>query len=256
VIEIRVSETGLGQIPEWPRVSLETVSIGGYEGSRMEDAIPGPDGDFGFIYHYAAWLDDDALGLKITAYTSSDVQPDYLLHRAVLDRIMASLVFRDPEAEAAAGARAEALFTDPDTCTNPEDGYTVTLPDAWYTNTAIGDIPACSWFTPEYFEVTDPQVAPQEIWISIRVVDGEVGYTSLTEIYLNEQLEVGGRPASRVEYNGNATANPDYRGYQYVVPLGENGPTLAAGTDTDHADDYLLANAVLDRIMASFEFTR
>ncbi len=256
VIEIRVSETGLGQIPEWPRVSLETVSIGGYEGSRMEDAIPGADGEFEFVYHYAAWLDDDALGRKITAHTSSDGQPDYLLHRAVLDRIMASLVFRDPEAEAAAGARADALFADPDTCTNPEDGYMVTLPDAWYTNTAIGDTPACSWFTPEFFQVTAPGEPPDEIWISIAVFDGGFGYTSLTQIYLSEQLEVGGRPASRVEYNPNTSMNPGYRGYVYVIPLGENGPTLAAGTNSDDADDYLLAKAVLDRIMASFESTR
>ncbi len=41
-----------------------------------------------------------------------------------------------------------------------------------------------------------------------------------------------------------------------MIPLGENGPTLAAGTNSDDADDYLLAKAVLDRIMASFEFTR
>jgi hypothetical protein len=67
---------------------------------------------------------------------------------------------------------------------------------------------------------------------------------------------MGGRPASRVEYNANATTNPDYRGHVYVIALGENGPTLAAGTNSDDADDYLLAKAVLDRIMASFEFTR
>lgn len=164
-----------------------------------------------------------------------------------------------PTSEAAiakAAAMAATLFTEPDECVNPEDGYRLTFPDAWYTNTATGEVPACSWFTPEFFEVSAPGVPPEEIWISISVVDGDVAYTSLTEIYLNEELLVGGRPASRVEYNPNATANPDYRGYQYVVPLGENGPTLVAGTDTDHADDYLLAKAVLDRIMASFEFTR
>ncbi len=163
-----------------------------------------------------------------------------------------------PTSEAAiaeAAAMAAALFADPDTCTNPEDGYRLTFPDAWYTNTATGDVPACSWFTPEFFEVTVPGEPPEEIWIFIAVFDGESGYTGLTEIYLNERLEVGGRPASRVEYNPNATVNPDYRGYEYVIRLGENGPTLAAGTKTEDADDYLLAKAVLDRIMASLEFT-
>lgn len=164
-----------------------------------------------------------------------------------------------PTSEAAvaeAAAMAEALFAQPDECANPTDGYTLTFPDAWYTNTATGEVPACSWFTPEFFEVTAPGVPPEEIWVVVTVVDGVVGYTSLTEIFLYEQVQIGGRPASRVEYNPNVMADPDYRGYQYVVPLGENGPTLAAGTDTDRADSYLLARAVLDRIMASFEFTR
>lgn len=160
------------------------------------------------------------------------------------------------EAIAAAAAKAAALFVQPDECTNPDDGYRLNFPDAWYTNTATGDIPACSWFTPEFFEVTTPGVAPDEIWISINVTPGEVGYTSLTEIFVNEPIQVDGRPAFRAEFNPNATADPDYRGYHYVIPLGENGPTLVAGTHTDRADDYLLAKGILDRIMASFEFTR
>jgi hypothetical protein len=162
-----------------------------------------------------------------------------------------------PTSEAAiaeAAATAATLFTAIDECTNPVDGYTLTFPDAWYTNTATGDVPACSWFTPEFYEVASPGVAPDEIWIEIGVIDGMVGYTGLTEIYLNEQLEVDGRPAARVEYNANARADPDHRGYQYVILLGENGPTLVAATSTDRADNYLLAKAVLDRIMASFAF--
>jgi hypothetical protein len=164
-----------------------------------------------------------------------------------------------PTSEAAiaeAAAMAASLFADPDTCANPTDGYTLSFPDAWYTNTATGDVPACSWFTPEFFEVAAAGEPPEEIWISISVFDGQTGYTSLTEIYLNEQLEVDGRTAYRVEYNPNATTNPDFRGYHYVIPLGDNGPTLSAGTSTDSAEDYLLAKAVLDRIMASFEFAR
>lgn len=167
------------------------------------------------------------------------------------------VVAKSPEDEAAialAAAMAAALYTAPDECVNPVDGYTLTFPDAWYTNTATGDTPACSWFTPDFFEVATPGVAPAEIWIAISVIDSQVGYTGLTEIYLSEQLEIDGRPASRVEYNTNATADPDFRGYQYVIPLGENGPTLVAGTHTNAADNYLLAKAVLDRIMASFAF--
>lgn len=158
-------------------------------------------------------------------------------------------------AVAEAAAMAAQLFTDPDECTNPEDGYRLTFPDAWYTNTATGDVPACSWFTPEFFEVAVRGETPEEIWIEINVFEGVTGYTSITEIYLNEELRIGGRQAFRVEFNPNVTANPDSRGYHYVIPLGENGPTLSAGTSTDQAEDYLLAKFVLDRIMASFSFT-
>ena len=170
-IEIHVRETGLGQIPEWPRVLQETVSIGGYEASRMEDATPRPDGGFDFSYHYAAWLDEDPLGLKVTAWTQSEGQSDYLLHKAVLDRIIGSLEFRDLDSEAAAAAMAESLFVQTDTCTNPEAGYTVAFPEAWYTNTEIGQTPACSWFTPDFFEVPDSGDVPGEVWISIAVIE-------------------------------------------------------------------------------------
>ncbi|HEX2765973.1 MAG TPA: hypothetical protein VHR55_04965 [Candidatus Limnocylindria bacterium] len=161
-----------------------------------------------------------------------------------------------PEDIAEAIAMAEALFADPDECANTLDGYSVAFPDAWYTNTAVGDTPACSWFTPEFFEVAASGEAPEGIWISIGLVDGVVGYTSITEIYVNDELVIDGRQAFRVEYNGNATANPDFRGYHYVIPLGENGPTLVAGTSTESADDYLLAKAVLDRMMERFTINR
>ncbi len=46
------------------------------------------------------------------------------------------------------------------------------------------------------------------------------------------------------------TGAPSVRAYQL------NGPTLLAWTDTDRPGAYLLAKAVVDRIMANFEFIR
>jgi hypothetical protein len=149
---------------------------------------------------------------------------------------------------------ADALFARPDECANPEASYTLTFPDDWYTNTETGDVAACSWFTPEFFEVSAPGVAPDEVWIGIGVVDGVVGYTSLTPVFYNEPVTVGGRDGRRAEYNPDPNSEPDYRAYHYVVPLGENGPTLVAATNSTAAGDYRLAKAVLDRIMASFAF--
>jgi hypothetical protein len=257
VIEIHVREAGLGQIPEWPRVLQETVIIGGYEGSRMEDAIPQGDGGFDYVYHYAAWLDEDSMGLKITAWTRSEGQSDYLLHKAILDRIMGTLEFRDLDAEAAASAKADALFEDTDRCTNPEAGYSVAFPEEWYTNTQVAGTPACSWFTPNFFEVDSSGQTTDEIWISIGLVDGVVGYTGLTEIFISDDLALDGTAARRVEFNADPNTAPEHRGYHYVANRGNEsrGPTFVASTDSDWADDYELAKAVLDRIMGTLEFT-
>lgn len=151
-------------------------------------------------------------------------------------------------------AAADALFERPDTCVNPDDGYSVSFPDEWYTNTATGDTPTCSWFTPEFFEVTTPGEAPGDIWIRLSVFDGGYGYTSLTEVYLSEELTIDGREARRDEFNPTPTGDPDYRAYDYVIPFGDRGPTFVAATSGDGAGDYELAKAVLDRIMASLVF--
>jgi len=151
---------------------------------------------------------------------------------------------------------ADDLFSNPDTCTNPVDGYTVSFPDDWYTNTETGDVPACSWFTPAFFEVAQPGEAPGEIWISMAVMDGALSYIGTTQFYSDEEVTVDGLQARRMEYNPNPNGNPEYRRYHYVIQLegALDALNFVAGTDTDMADDYELARAVFDRIMASLEF--
>lgn len=153
---------------------------------------------------------------------------------------------------------ADDLFSRPDTCANPTDGYSLTFPDDWYTNTETGDVPACSWFTPEFFEVAEPGEAPDEIWMSLSVNDGAIGYIGTTEIFSDEAVTIDGLEARRVEFNPSPMSDPEYRRYHYTIILepGAEGPTFVAGTDTDTADDYELARAVLDRIMATLDFDR
>ena len=155
-------------------------------------------------------------------------------------------------------AEADALFIDADSCTNPVDGYTVSFPDAWYTNTEIGDVPACSWFTPGFFEVTEFGTTPDEIWISLGTIDSGFGYIGTTEVFASEVLAIGGLEGRRLEYNPSPMFDPDYRGYHYVIDLAELhavGPTFIAQTDNETAADYALAKAVLDRIIASLRWT-
>jgi hypothetical protein len=156
-------------------------------------------------------------------------------------------------------AEADALFLTPDTCTNPRDGYEVTFPDDWWTNTEIGRNPPCIWFSPTYYTVPDPTVVPEEIAITITWYP--TGYGWLAPPMSRDEVIVGGLSAVRVELAGpqgpGGEEPEDYRSYQYAIQLGptwEEGPTLVAETSTDMGGDYELNQAVLDRMMATIEF--
>ena len=159
----------------------------------------------------------------------------------------------------AANPQADALFLDRDECENAADGYRLEFPDAWYTNTAIGDVEPCSWFSPTFYEVDDPSEVPPEIAITIEYLKGDVG-TTMGEAVSREFGIVGGtQTAVRVEYRPDErSAQPaDWRAYEYVIQLGpteEEGPNLVLRTATDMGGDYDLNKAVLDRIVATLEF--
>ena len=159
-------------------------------------------------------------------------------------------------------ADADALFATPDTCTNPEDGYTVTYPDSWFTNTEIGDWPACSWFSPTFFDVgRDPNEVPPQVAIVIVIEDVSVGTICEPETTIDEPVTVGGFAGNRWEYLGcTDTAGifiPQPVEYQYnvtVAPQPAEAPEMQARTGLEGAADHNLNKAVLDRIMALIEF--
>ena len=150
---------------------------------------------------------------------------------------------------------ADALFLDRDDCQNPEDGYQLEFPEDWWTNTEIRNVPACSWFSPTFYEVDDSRDRPDEIAIEIFVVEGDRGYTG--EILSREEVIVGSTQAGfRLEVDATSDG-ADGTSYEYVVQLGptlEEGPNLVARTGTEMGGDYELSKAVLDRIMATIEF--
>jgi len=134
---------------------------------------------------------------------------------AGLDALMERLELHESlTADATAVAAARDLFTDRDVCLDAERGLGVVFPDAWWTNTAVNDLPACSYFAPEFFELGEPGTVPDEVDISITVFDG--GYGRFNEIVGTETLTLMGRPVTRWEL-----AAADGRTYQYVVLLGE-----------------------------------
>ncbi len=155
---------------------------------------------------------------------------------------------------------ADTLFLDRDECENSEDGYRLQFPDAWYTNTEIGDVPACSWFSPTFYEADDSGDVPAEIAITVEYLDGDYG--SFEEMVSREEVIVGSTQiANRVEWRGaegeGGLMPTDWRQYEYLVQLGpteEEGPNLLVQTNTEMGGDYELNKAVLDRIMATIEF--
>jgi len=154
-------------------------------------------------------------------------------------------------------SEADTLFVDADTCTNPDGGYTVTYPDSWYTNTALDNVPACSWFSPTYFDLNESGDLPEEIAIEIRVFEGAVGFI-WADLY-SEQITLDDFTARRFETG--KTKDPetptDEFQYDYLVALDvdSEGRKLWAFTGTDHGGEYELNKAVFDRIMASLQWT-
>ncbi|MGI8657781.1 MAG: hypothetical protein ACR2K4_03285 [Candidatus Limnocylindria bacterium] len=150
---------------------------------------------------------------------------------------------------------ADALFLVRDDCQNPSAGYQLEFPEDWWTNTAIGNVPACSWFSPTFYEVPDPSLVPDEIAIEIFLLQGGRGY--LREILSSEEIVVvGTQEAFRLEIDGTADGGSG-RTYEYVVQLGptpEQGPNLIARTDTAMGGTFELNRGVLDRIMATMRF--
>jgi hypothetical protein len=158
--------------------------------------------------------------------------------------------------EVMANAEADALFATRDACRNPRDNYELEYPDDWYTNTEIRDVPACSWFAATFYDVDDFDDIPDEIGIEIFWIPGDRGYTA--EIQSSENGIVGGQYATRVEVAGTSDDPAEGTSYEYVIQLGpspEEGPNLVARTDSAMGGDPELNRAVLDRMMATIEFT-
>ncbi len=152
-----------------------------------------------------------------------------------------------------ANDEADALFSQVQTCVS-DTGYTVEFPASWYTNAATPDTPACIWFAPAPFEGSlGPGTVkgyPEGVWIWLFVDAGPADVVE-TPTFMIEQLSLGGFKGLRTE---TGLRGSDERGYHYRIPFAEAGPTFIAETRGDLADDYRLAKAVLDRMVASITF--
>lgn len=141
---------------------------------------------------------------------------------------------------------ADALFVAREACDSVDDGFRLEYPDAWFTNTAVGDTGPCAWYAPSSFDVDDPDTVPDGVVITIEIVDEDL-YGAEDAPSREEGLVGETQNAIRFEEDGT---------YTYLVQLGPpgEGPTLVATTSEERGGDYELNKAVLDRIIATMEF--
>jgi hypothetical protein len=158
-------------------------------------------------------------------------------------------------------AEADALFSRIDTCTNPDGQFTVNFPADWYTNPTIGDLPACSWFAPRPFAISDISVVPDEIAIVVHTFEGGFGYVYAPKTTIRDDITIGGHEGYRFEQVGVSYEGGGFEAlppsYTYNASFGSpisEGPSMQAVTESEGASDYILNKAVLDRIMASLVF--
>lgn len=158
------------------------------------------------------------------------------------------------------GEFIEPDLADLDTCENPDDGYRISFPDAWYSNTEYDEIGGCRFFNPGPFAVTPGEEAAG-VAITVEVAPGDVGYFDHMDGL--ETLTVAGRPARRFEVRGamgeGGMLPPWVRIYTYVVQLTdvpEGGLHLVIETSNGSLGDYDTNRAVLDAMVQTLELTR
>jgi hypothetical protein len=160
---------------------------------------------------------------------------------------------RDPAAAPAPGtSTGDAGGPGTSDCTHPA-GFRVSHPADRSVNPGT-TLPACSWFAAESFDVpeaTDVRIAD----ITLKVVEGTRPPSALPDVTASTVVEVGGRPALRLERHAGPGLYPvDTPITTYVVGLPKGaaaGGTLVASTVGLPRFDYERNLAVLDAMMAS-----
>lgn len=146
-----------------------------------------------------------------------------------------------------------AVISGPATCENEIDGFSVAVPDGWYTNDAGLGLPACMVFSTEPFAITDATVLPDAPIVLSVLPNGDFGFTD-EEIVEGSDLTIGGLPAQRF-----VTDTAPGRGVTYVIGLDGSLPSetnegrLLIARTLAHHDAYVRDSAALEEIMAGFE---
>jgi hypothetical protein len=145
-------------------------------------------------------------------------------------------------------------------CTNGRDGFSVSYPDGWHTNSGTV-IPACSAFHPDPFEIPEASEMPFEIAITIGVETVDLDSLRTTsqweQIVSAERLTIGGREAWRIEARatGEGLAERGMRTLRYAIDLG-GGRMLLASTHSAGEAEYPRNQEILGSMIRSLELPR
>ena len=138
-------------------------------------------------------------------------------------------------------------------CTNPEEGYTVSLPRGWYYNETVeaddtDDVAACRFFSPDDFEVR-PGSGVSDVAIGI-------GREATAPRAEGEATTVGGKPAIilETEANDDSFDPAGTRYYQYWIDVGAEWLVATTTDAPGWVGDYDDNKAVLDAMMDTLSF--
>jgi hypothetical protein len=163
------------------------------------------------------------------------------------------------------------VFAMPDSCTNPEAGYRVAYPEAWYSNAAMANplnpdgegIAACWLFAPTDFALVYGTQIPVEVAIFIRRfepgtdVEWAYGLGDGARVLSSSEAAVAGLPAHFLEIEvteRSMALAPGDRIARYVVAV-PDGSYLVAQT-IYYGPDYEESKAVLGQMMETLELVR
>lgn len=146
-----------------------------------------------------------------------------------------------PDVAAPSPSRAE---TSPamQRCTNPQDGYSVSYPTNWHTNS--GEVlPTCTVFDDGPIELTQGSEVPFDAALFLQVIDRPISHLDddpAIEVIDRRTRQIGGRDAVEVRFRstGQALLPEEVHGHRILVRLQE-GTTL-------HASSYDLDERPLD----------
>jgi hypothetical protein len=163
---------------------------------------------------------------------------------------------------ATATASPESAFDDPQTCTNPDLGFTVDYPGGWWANERVEPddetltpIEACTYFGPEEVALQPNAGLPAGIVIRFEARDQSDGAGD-PEIVSRDQATVDGRTATVWEIRPAPQPGFIPEGthmYEYFVDLADARRLVASTDDIQDAVPYEEAKEILDDMMSTID---